>query len=75
MHSEVEKAYLAGLIDGEGSIGIDAHGGLRVPSVRVTITNSCIEKADVHQGTSQQIFYLHLVQRFYLVLHLSSLYD
>jgi len=43
MHSEVEKAYLAGLIDGEGSIGIDAHGGLRTPSVRVTITNSCIE--------------------------------
>ena len=40
MHTETDRAYLAGLIDGEGSIGIDAHGGHRVPSVRVTITNT-----------------------------------
>ncbi len=50
MHSEVEKAYLAGLIDGEGSIGIDAHGGLRVPSVRITITNSCIDVLEEMAG-------------------------
>ena len=36
-------AYMAGLIDGEGSIGIDNHGGVRVPSVRVTVTNTDID--------------------------------
>ncbi len=42
MHSETDKAYLAGFIDGEGSIGIDNHGGVRTPSVRITITNTDI---------------------------------
>jgi len=40
MASETDRAYLAGLIDGEGSIGIDNHGGHRTPSVRITITNT-----------------------------------
>ncbi len=43
MHSPTERAYLAGLIDGEGSIGICTFGGHRVPAVVLTITNSCIE--------------------------------
>ena len=40
MPSNIDRAYLAGIIDGEGSIGIDNHGGHRTPSVRITITNS-----------------------------------
>ena len=40
MYSETDKAYLAGLIDGEGSIGIDNHGGIRSPSIRITLTNT-----------------------------------
>ena len=37
---DTDKAYLAGIIDGEGSIGIDNHAGHRTPSVRITITNT-----------------------------------
>ena len=40
MLRRTDRAYLAGLVDGEGSIGIDNHGGLRSPSVRITITNT-----------------------------------
>jgi len=40
MVSETDRAYLAGIIDGEGSIGIDNHGGVRSPSVRISITNT-----------------------------------
>ena len=38
-----DRAYLAGIIDGEGSIGIDNHGGVRTPSVRITLTNTNID--------------------------------
>ena len=41
--SKVDKAYLAGIIDGEGSIGIDNHGRVRSPSVRITVTNTNVE--------------------------------
>ncbi len=40
MVSETDKAYLAGLLDGEGSIGINNFGGKRVPGLRVTVTNT-----------------------------------
>lgn len=43
MLNETDKAYLAGLLDGEGSIGIDNHGGIRTPSVRITLTNTNID--------------------------------
>lgn len=43
MHSLADRAYLAGLIDGEGSIGIDNHGGVRSPSVRITLTNTNLD--------------------------------
>jgi len=40
MFRTADRAYLAGVIDGEGSIGIDYHGGHRTPSIRITITNT-----------------------------------
>lgn len=43
MHKLADRAYLAGLIDGEGSIGIDNHGGVRSPSVRITLTNTNLD--------------------------------
>lgn len=39
-HSEIDKAYLAGFLDGEGSIVIDKHDNIRVPSIRVTVSNT-----------------------------------
>uniref|UniRef100_A0A6M3LDG9 Putative HNH homing endonuclease n=1 Tax=viral metagenome TaxID=1070528 RepID=A0A6M3LDG9_9ZZZZ len=40
MYSETDKAYLAGFIDGEGTIVIDTHGGTRTPSLRLIVANT-----------------------------------
>ncbi len=37
--SEIQKAYIAGIIDGEGSITLDPNGKFRRPSVQVTSTD------------------------------------
>lgn len=50
MRTETDRAYLAGLLDGEGHIGINNFGGHRVQAIRIAITNTDIETLKELQG-------------------------
>lgn len=46
MATETEKAYMAGILDGEGSLNISHRGGRRDPQKSVSVANTSLELID-----------------------------
>ena len=63
MYSEADKAYLAGFLDGEGSIIIDDHGGKSRLSVRVVLGNTHVGVLQELQSIWGGFFYTKQAQK------------